>query len=34
MQLFPGWNALYGNARFRDKLLRDEIANIEFDAIL
>ena len=34
MQLFPGWYALYENARFGDKLLRDEIAGICFDAIL
>ena len=34
MQLFPGWYALYENARFEDKLLRDEIANINFEAIL
>ena len=34
MQLFPGWYALYENARFGDKLLRDEIASICFDAIL
>ena len=34
MQLFPGWYALYENVRFGDKLLRDEIAGICFDAIL
>ena len=34
MQLFPGWYALYENARFGDKLLRDEIASVCFDAIL
>ena len=34
MQFFPGWYALYENARFGDKLLRDEIASICFDAIL
>ena len=34
MQLFPGWYALYENARFGDKLLRDEIAIVCFDAIL
>ena len=34
MQLFPGWYALYENARFGDKLLREEIANIGFDDIL
>ena len=34
MQLFPGWYALYENARFGDKLLRDEVANITFDDIL
>ena len=34
MQLFPGWYALYENARLGDKLLRDEVANISFDDIL
>ena len=34
MQLFPGWYALYENARFGDKLLKDEVANISFDDIL
>ena len=34
MQLFPGWYALYENARFGDKLLRNEVANISFDGIL
>ena len=34
MQLFPGWYALYENARFGDKLLRNEVANICFDDIL
>ena len=34
MQLFPGWYALYGNARFGEKLLRNEVANISFDGIL
>ena len=34
IQLFPGWYALYENARFGDKLLRDEIASIVFDDIL
>ncbi len=34
MQLFPGWYALYENARFGDKLLKDEAANISFDAVL
>ena len=34
MQLFPGWYALYENARFGNKLLRDEISSICFDAIL
>ena len=34
MQRFLGWSAWYENARFGDKLLRDEIARIEFDAIL
>lgn len=34
IQLFPGWRELYENARFGDRLLRDEISNVEFDAIL
>ena len=34
MQLFQGWYALYENARFGDKLLRDEVANVSFDDIL
>lgn len=34
MQRFPGWYALYENARFGDKLLRDEVADISFDAVL
>ena len=34
LQTYPGQKAFYENARFGDKLLRDEIANIEFDAIL
>ena len=34
MQLFPGWYALYENARLGDKLLRDDITSIIFDAIL
>ena len=34
LQIYPGQKAFYENARFGDKLLRDEIANIEFDAIL
>ena len=34
MQLFQGWYALYENARFGDKLLRNEVANISFDDIL
>ena len=34
IQLFPGWNTLYENARFGDKLLRHEVAKIKFDAIL
>ena len=34
MQLFPGWHALYEDARFGDKLLKNEVANISFDAIL
>ncbi|MBR2131323.1 MAG: hypothetical protein IJ955_02085 [Oscillospiraceae bacterium] len=34
IQIYPGRTAFYENARLGDKLLRDEIANIEFDAIL
>jgi len=34
MQLFSGWNALYENARFGDVLLKDDISNLSFDAIL
>lgn len=34
LQTYPGWTAFYENAHFSNKLLRDEIANIEFDAIL
>lgn len=34
MQLFPGWYALYENARFGDKLLRDETIHLKFDTIL
>ena len=34
IQLFHGWYALYENARFGDKLLRNEVANISFDDIL
>ena len=34
IQLYSGRQAFYKNAHFGDKLLRDEIANIEFDAIL
>ena len=34
IQLYPGRQAFYENARLGDKLLRDEIANIKFDAIL
>ena len=33
-QFFSGWHALYENARFGNKLLRDEVANISFDGIL
>ena len=33
-QIYPGRQAFYENARLGDKLLRDEIANIKFDAIL
>ena len=34
IQCFPSWRALYENARFGDKLLRNELPNIRFDAIL
>lgn len=34
LQTYPGQKAFFENARFGDKLLRDEIANIKFDAIL
>ena len=34
VQLFSGWYALYENAMFGNRLLRNEIANIGFDAIL
>ena len=34
MQIYPGQKAFYENAHFDGKLLRDEIANIRFDAIL
>ena len=34
IQLYPGRQAFYENARLGDTLLRDEIANIKFDAIL
>ena len=34
MQLFPGWYALYENAWFGDRPLREEVANISFDDIL
>ena len=34
IQLYPGRTAFYENARFGAKLLRDEIAKVEFDAIL
>ena len=34
IQLFAGWNALYEQARFGDKLLQNEVAKIKFDAIL
>ena len=34
MQLFQGWNALYDNARLGDRLLRNEISIVEFNAIL
>ena len=34
IQLYPGRQAFYENARLGDKLLRDEIANIKLDAIL
>lgn len=34
MQLFPGWNALYENARFGDMLLKEDVSNLSFDGIL
>lgn len=34
LQIYPGQKAFYENARFGDKLLRNEIVNIEFDAVL
>ena len=34
LQIYPGRKVFYENARLGDKLLRDEIANIAFDAIL
>ena len=34
LQLFPGWYALYENARFGDKLIRHEMIHIRFDSIL
>lgn len=34
MQLFQGWKALYDNARLGDRLLRNEISMVEFNAIL
>ena len=34
IQRFSGWRALYDSARFVDKLLREEISNVSFDAIL
>lgn len=34
MQIYPRQKSFYENARFGDKLLRDEISNIIFDAIL
>lgn len=34
MQLFQGWKALYDNARLGDRLLRNEISIVEFNAIL
>ena len=34
IQYFAGWKDLYGNARFRDHLLRDVISDIAFDEIL
>lgn len=34
MQLFPGWSALYENARLGKGLMRDDISNLGFDAIL
>lgn len=34
MQLFQGWKALYDNARLGDRLLRNEISIVAFNAIL
>ena len=34
IQRYPGQKAFYENAHFGDNLLRDEISNIAFDAIL
>jgi len=34
MQIYPGRKAFYENARLGDKLLKDEVANLDFDAIL
>ena len=34
IQYFAGWKALYENARFGDRLLRDVISDIAFDEIL
>jgi len=34
MQRFPGWSALYENARLSDSLMKDVISNLNFDDIL
>lgn len=34
MQLFPGWSALYENARLGGRLMKDDISNLNFDDIL
>lgn len=34
IHLFPGWHTLYEDARLGDKLLKNEIASVNFDAIL
>ena len=34
MQIYPGWKALYENARFGEQFLPDVISDIVFDDIL